>query len=145
MTSTNILASTLAGLAAAAALAAPADAAHAAPPSDFDVTRVKLVRGGEAAKVRVRVTCPAGVPFAVAVEVIQDATPGGQFDAYYQSTEPTTGTCTGRRQRLDILVVPHQGEFSDPDSRLTPGAAYETVGGTYDNLPTFVEDHEPVR
>jgi len=146
MKSTRILGSTLAGMASVAALAAPASAACTDPPRSFDVTRVKLVEGGEAAKVRVTVACPAGVPYAVAVEVIQDTTPGGLFEAYYHSTEPTRGTCTGRLQRLDVRVVPDTtGAFSDPDGRLTRGPAYETVGGTYDDLPTFVEDHEPVR
>ena len=148
MKSVRALGLTLASVASMAAMAAtPATAAEPAnEPKGFDVTRVKLIRGGEAAKVRLTVTCPVGVTFAVAVEVIQDATPGGKFDAYYHSTKPTVGTCTGRVQRLKVLVVPDtSGDFAPLNGRLTKGAAYETVGGTYDKQPAFVEDFEPVK
>jgi hypothetical protein len=112
-----------------------------------DVTKVRLVRGGEAAKVTFKLTCLPGQRFTLAVEVIQDDNvDDALLDAYYASTKLTKGRCTGRVQRFTVLTKPEQsGEFSSPNSRLHRGPASETIGGDFNGIPDVTFHEEPVR
>lgn len=142
---------TLAGVVlAVTATAAPADAREKRGPADEvgrTITRVQLVRGGDAAKVTIELLCTKGQTFSLFVEVIQDgAVDDLVFDAYYTSKERVDGSCTGRQQRLRVLTVPYTGgPLSSPDSRLKKGPALETIGGDVDGFPEVTVHEVPVR
>jgi hypothetical protein len=112
----------------------------------FDVTRVQLVKHADAARVRFTVQCHAGASFSVNVSVHQDDDGVNEKTAYYETTRPISGTCSGYVQTYQVVVTPEPlGLYAPADGRLNPGPATNVIFGVYDDQAFAQEDSEPVR
>jgi len=113
----------------------------------FDVTRVKLVKGGSAAKVRFTVLCPAGQTFSVNVDVRQDSDGTAPLDAFYTTTRKISGDCTGTTQRFKVVATPEPlGLYAPADGRLQRCApTIEVIWGRRGDQAFAQEDDEPIK
>lgn len=114
--------------------ATPASAAPKPVSEGTEVTRVKLVDGGSAAKVDITVVCTPGVPrILTEIWVYQTGTPtSGPSGTQYEATDSIgTVECTGKAQRFKVLVTP----TPTTQGQLSRGAASVLIGGYTDFYP----------
>jgi len=127
------------------AVALTATPAGAAPQTELvtdvrNVTGVQLVDRGRAARVAISVVCPPGASrMLTVVDVAQYGTPrSGPVGTFYESTTSIRSiVCTGKAQRLKVLVTPR----SSSTGRLSRGEAVVTIGGYEGDYPSVTDQY----